>query len=283
LASKARSTKDKKQAQPSGKQRPRWLPRLSRRTAIGLGIACVLLAVLIPGIIGLLFPGIHTIAPFFTREVHHWERQIGQWAAQYEIDANLMATIMQIESCGYAGAASGAGAQGLFQVMPLYFSADEQTRMTDPDTNVRQGMRIFAECLDKADQDAGLALACYNGGASLIYRPQTDWPDEARRYYVWGGGIYADARRGASQSATLDDWLQAGGWTLCQQASESLGLPTSTPPVFPVGIPSLAPMTLAPLTTLVPGELPTLAVGSFVPPTALPPGVLPTFDASAGH
>jgi hypothetical protein len=239
--------------------------------------------VLIPGIIGLIFPGIHTIAPFFTREVHRWERQIGQWAAQYDVDANLIATIMQIESCGDAGAASGAGAQGLLQVMPIHFTSEEQASMTDPDTNVRQGMRIFTECLDMADQDVGLALACYNGGASLIYRSQTDWPDESRRYYAWGGAMYADARRGAAQSGALDDWLRAGGWTLCQQASASLGLPTSTPPVFPVGIPSLAPMTLAPLATFAPGELPTLAVGSFVPPTALPPGVLPTFDASAGH
>jgi hypothetical protein len=280
LAPKTNKNEGKKKEAP---QRPRWLPRLSRRNAIGLGIACLLLAVLIPGIIGLLFPGTRTIAALFTREVHHWERQIGQWAGQYDIDANLIATIMQVESCGYAGAASSAGAQGLFQVMPMHFAADERASMTDPDTNARRGLPVIAECLQAADNDAGLALACYNGGMSMIYRPQADWPDETRRYYAWASGIYADARRGAAQSAALDDWLRAGGWTLCQHASASLGLPTSTPPLFPVGIPTLAPMTLAPLTALPPGGLPTLAVGTFIPPTALPPGVLPTFDASTGR
>ncbi len=260
------------------------VPRLTRRNAIALGITCLLLAVLIPGIIGLFFPGTRAIAAFFTREVHSWESQIGHWAAEYNLDPNLIATVMQIESCGDADAVSYAGAQGLFQVMPMHFTAEEQADgMTDPETNARQGMRVLADCLERAEGDAGLALACYNGGASMITRAQTTWPDETRRYYIWGGGIYADARRGATQSSALDDWLRSGGWSLCQRASAALGVLTSTPPAFPVEVPTLAPMTLPPFTESPSPNSPTMAIGSFTPPTALPPGVFPTFDASAAH
>src|SRR5260370_22412204 len=119
------------------------------------------------------------IAPLFTREVQHWAPQIAKWAAQYDVDPNLIATLMQIESCGYPGAASTAGAQGLFQVMPMHFSENEP--MTDPETNGGRGIQVIRDCLRYANGDVGLALACYNGGPSLISRDPRNWPDETQR------------------------------------------------------------------------------------------------------
>ena len=158
-----------------------------------------------------------SIAPLFTAEVDRWANDIARWAAQYGLDPNLLATVMQIESCGDATVSSYAGAQGLFQVMPFHFDAGEV--YTDPDTNAKRSANFLNQCLGWANGDAGLALGCYNGGPSIVNRPFANWPDETQRYYTWGTGIYADAQANLSSSSTLESWLGAGGVNLCNQAS----------------------------------------------------------------
>lgn len=157
------------------------------------------------------------IAPLFTDEVDHWSEDISRWAAQYNLDPNLLATVMQIESCGHATISSHAGAQGLFQVMPFHFDFGEV--YTDPDTNAKRSANFLNECLSWANGDPGLALGCYNGGPSITTRPFASWPSETQRYYTWGLGIYRDAQNNASQSETLNQWLAAGGQYLCNQAA----------------------------------------------------------------
>jgi soluble lytic murein transglycosylase-like protein len=158
------------------------------------------------------------IASFFTPEVQRWGGHITRWASEHGVDPNLMATVMQIESCGDSDVASHAGAQGLFQVMPFHFSTGEV--MTDPETNARRGGDFLAFCMDYADNNSFLALACYNGGPSVVNRQFHTWPHETQRYYVWGSSIYNDARAGASSSGSLQAWLDAGGSGLCAIARQ---------------------------------------------------------------
>lgn len=153
------------------------------------------------------------IAPLFTPEVARWQDDILRWADAYDLDPNLIATLMQIESCGHPTVSSPAGAQGLFQVMPFHFASGEDP--LNPDTNARRSAGVLHDCLARAGGDAALAMACYNGGPSVIYRTPANWLDEPRRFYYWGSGIYTDARHGAAQSARLDEWLAAGGARLC--------------------------------------------------------------------
>lgn len=160
------------------------------------------------------------IAPFFSQEVRYWERDISRWAGERSLDSNLLATVMQIESCGHPSIGSSAGAQGLFQVMPFHFSTGED--MHDPDTNARRGADFLAYCLDYANGDVGLALACYNGGPSVVGRAFDTWPAETQRYYVWGTTIYRDAQQGISSSPSLQAWLDAGGVGLCHRANDAL-------------------------------------------------------------
>lgn len=160
------------------------------------------------------------IAPMFRPEVRAWERDISRWASAEGLDPDLLATVMQIESCGHPSISSSAGAQGLFQVMPFHFSAGEE--MTDPDTNARRGADFLAYCLDYANGDVGLALGCYNGGPSVVTRAFSTWPAETQRYYVWGTTIYQDAAQGLSSSPSLQSWLDAGGIGLCQRAAGAL-------------------------------------------------------------
>lgn len=162
------------------------------------------------------------IAPLFTPEIQHWSGQIATWSQKWGLDPNLVATIMQIESCGNPNAQSSAGAMGLFQVMPFHFIASEDG--FDPQTNAKRGLGYLNEALSKLNGDARLALAGYNGGIGGAGRPESDWPAETLRYVYWGTGIYADAQQGKTQSDRLNEWLGAGGTGLCTQASQALGL-----------------------------------------------------------
>ena len=162
------------------------------------------------------------IAPLFTREIQHWAPQIVAWAAEFGIDPNMAATVMQIESCGDPNAVSSAGAQGLFQVMPFHFSAGEV--MQDPATNARRGMAYLAQGMQLTGGDTGLTFAGYNGGHGTAAKGWAAWASETQRYYTWSTGIYKDAVAGAASSETLNQWLAAGGAGLCQQASARLGI-----------------------------------------------------------
>lgn len=156
------------------------------------------------------------LSPVFTPEVHRWSPLILAWQNIYGVDADLIATLIQIESCGYAEAVSTSGALGLFQVMPFHFLVGENG--LDVATNGQRGMEYLVLGLRLSGGDVGLALAGYNGGHSMITRPKQDWSDETRRYYQWGMGIYQDAKSGLQQSPTLEEWLGAGGSNLCRMA-----------------------------------------------------------------
>ena len=116
--------------------------------------------------------------------------------------------------------------------MPDHFAAGED--MLDPDINAARGMAYLALGLERASGNAGLALAGYNGGHGQIGRDSSLWPAETQRYWYWGTGIYQDARAaldgtlaagsGQPQSARLQEWLNAGGASLCAQADQQIGM-----------------------------------------------------------
>lgn len=164
------------------------------------------------------------IATIFTSEVQYWASAIGSWSYTYRIRPNMIATILQIESCGNPSALSGANAQGLFQVLPLHF--DEGEDPYDPNINAMRSLLYFGELLAATNGDTALAFAAYNGGPGLIQTSPVEWPKESQSYQFWASGILEEAEGGFVQSPTLIEWLNAGGDYLCQQAREELGLTT---------------------------------------------------------
>lgn len=156
------------------------------------------------------------LAPFFAPSVQHWSDEINRWSTQHDVDPHLLATVMQIESCGHPTVISNAGARGLFQVMPFHFAAGED--MLDPDTNARRGASFLKTCSGASDGVVGLTLACYNGGQSVINKPRERWSPETQMYFRWGVGIYSDAIAGTTGSDTFDQWIAAGGGRLCASA-----------------------------------------------------------------
>jgi hypothetical protein len=158
------------------------------------------------------------LAEFYAPEVLRWRSQIEEWAKAYDVNPNVIAIVMQIESCGDPTAISGAGAMGLMQVMPFHF--DNGENMINPDTNVENGMTVFYECLTQfADWDLGLALACYNGGPSVTTRDFSTWAQETQSYYRWATGMWNDVKNGEKTSDTLSEWMEAGGSRLCVAAT----------------------------------------------------------------
>jgi soluble lytic murein transglycosylase-like protein len=155
------------------------------------------------------------ISPIFTEQVLRWQDEIVAWANEHELDANLVATVMQIESCGNPHALSPAGAAGLFQVMPYHFAHGEDPY--DPESNSLRGLNYLRNSLETY-HDVGLALAGYNGGIQGAGRPQSEWAQETIDYKYWGERIYSDAIEGSEVSQTLEEWLAAGGASLCAQA-----------------------------------------------------------------
>lgn len=165
---------------------------------------------------GGLTSGDGTLSSVFTSEVMYWRDDIIRWGQERNLNPNLIATIMQIESCGDPYISSGVGAQGLFQVMPLHFANGEN--QIDIETNAQRGLNHLQDCLRWTGYDVGVTFACYNGGPSVIGRPQSQWYEESRNYYTWGTGIYREATSGASSSSTLQTWLASGGSGLCETA-----------------------------------------------------------------
>lgn len=157
------------------------------------------------------------IAALFTPEVQRWEKEIVTWSTEWGLDPNLVATVMQIESCGNPKAVSVAGAMGLFQVMPYHFDGAEDPYK--PGTNAYRGLAYLRSALDARGGDIKLALAGYNGGITGAKRPESAWSSEMIRYVYWGTGIYTDARKGKDNSERLDEWLGRGGTSLCVQAA----------------------------------------------------------------
>lgn len=158
------------------------------------------------------------ISALFTPEVQYWDEEILAWSEKYQLDPNLVATVMQIESCGFLLAESGAGAKGLFQVMPYHFQEGEDP--FKPSTNAKRGLQYLRQAKE-AGGNSRLALAGYNGGIYGASLPEKEWTEETTRYVYWGIRIYKDARNGLDHSARLDEWLAYGGASLCQKASES--------------------------------------------------------------
>lgn len=162
------------------------------------------------------------LSPIFTGEVQYWADNILRWADDSSLDPNLVAVVMQIESCGDPFARSSAGAMGLFQVMPFHFRSGENPY--NPNTNALRGLNYLARSLTASHGNVRLALAGYNGGIGVISRGEWTWSAQTLRYVYYGAPIYEDARSSSTSSLKLDEWYRKYGAGLCRQARKKLGL-----------------------------------------------------------
>ncbi len=110
---------------------------------------------------------ITTLSPYWSPKVRRWESLIVQEARRRELDPDLLASLVWMESRGDASAVGPAGAVGLMQIMPKeagFTWRPSEDDLLDPSTNLYWGTRTLATVIVQGHGDVFSALAAYNGG-----------------------------------------------------------------------------------------------------------------------
>ena len=106
-----------------------------------------------------------------------------QVAGEQGLSAQLVAGVMATESAGDRYAESGAGAQGLMQLMPGTAKDMGVDDVWDEEQNARGGAKYLRKMRDKYEGDREKMLAAYNWGPSNLDRhlaslpPGADWKE----------------------------------------------------------------------------------------------------------
>ena len=102
----------------------------------------------------------------------------------HNIDADLLASVVQAESAGNARAVSRAGAQGLMQLMPSTAALLGVSDSFAPDQNISAGTAYLDQLLTRYHDDITLAVAAYNAGPAAVDRYRGIPPYAETRAYV---------------------------------------------------------------------------------------------------
>ncbi len=104
--------------------------------------------------------------------------------AAYDIDTDLLASVIREESDGHSRAVSRAGAQGLMQLMPATASQLGVADSFAPSENIAGGTAYLNQLLLKYHDNLPLALAAYNAGPAAVDRWHGIPPYPETRAYV---------------------------------------------------------------------------------------------------
>ena len=90
-------------------------------------------------------------------------KQVEYYSTEYKVPIELVIAVIEVESQFNPYAVSKAGAVGLMQLMP----DTAKSLNVNPNylgENIKGGVMFLKECLEKNNNDIGLALATYNAG-----------------------------------------------------------------------------------------------------------------------
>ena len=89
-------------------------------------------------------------------------------AEQFGVDPRLLHAVIWQESRYRTDARSGAGAEGLMQIIPATAKRFNCGNAYDPQANVTAGAKYLRWLLERFDGDVALALAGYNAGEGAV-------------------------------------------------------------------------------------------------------------------
>lgn len=109
---------------------------------------------------------------------------LAQAEKNYDIDEDLLASVIRQESGGHSHAVSRAGAQGLMQLMPGTASDLGVQNTFAPGQNIKGGTAYLDWLLKRYDNKLDWALAAYNAGPAAVDRWHGIPPYRETRAYV---------------------------------------------------------------------------------------------------
>jgi hypothetical protein len=95
---------------------------------------------------------------------------IEKYAREYQVDPDLIRSMIRTESGFDPSAVSPKGAEGLMQLMPATAQRLGVRNPFDPEQNIRGGTQHMRSLLDTFGNDLKLSLAAYNAGENLVQR-----------------------------------------------------------------------------------------------------------------
>lgn len=101
-----------------------------------------------------------------------------------QVSPALALAVIAVESSGRVDALSGAGAQGLMQLMPDTATRFGVTDSMNPEQNIKGGIAFLNFLMEKFDGDPILVLAGYNAGENSIGKNNGVPPYPETRDYV---------------------------------------------------------------------------------------------------
>lgn len=99
-----------------------------------------------------------------------YDALIDEYANAYNVRADLVRAVIQVESGFNPRARSAKGALGLMQLMPATAAEFGVRSPFVPQQNIRGGVAYLRTLLDRYGEDETLALAAYNAGPTAVER-----------------------------------------------------------------------------------------------------------------
>ena len=95
---------------------------------------------------------------------------IDKYAREFQLDPQLIRSVIATESAYQHRAVSPKGALGLMQLMPSTAARLGVSDPFDPDQNIRGGVKHLRFLMNTFNNDLSLSLAAYNAGENLVAR-----------------------------------------------------------------------------------------------------------------
>ena len=134
---------------------------------------------------------------------HAYDAIIDEAAAEYGVDPVLVRSVIKAESRFDPEARSGAGAEGLMQLMPILQKELGVKDAMNPRENIFGGTKYLSKLLDRHDGNVNLALASYNAGPRNVARYKGVPPFKETRGYVKKINGYIKEAKASPATGTL--------------------------------------------------------------------------------
>jgi hypothetical protein len=110
------------------------------------------------------------VAPASTATASPYHELVAAVASRYGVDAELITSVIAVESNFDPKAVSRKNARGLMQLLPETAARLGVRDIFDPQENIDAGTRYLKELLQKYNNDLVLTLAAYNAGPDNVQK-----------------------------------------------------------------------------------------------------------------